>query len=101
MPTAARQTFAFRGRHNGIYNFLSAPGFAVNVKTEQAVFTIHEGALTINGTFLTEAHVVAEMSHQRLGGNTDFVPKEGIFLSFISPIFLVESGDISRNFFAH
>lgn len=55
----------FRGRHNGIYNFLSAPGFAVNVKTEQAVFTIHEGALTVNGTFLTEAHVVAEMPHQR------------------------------------
>ena len=28
-----------------LYNFLSAPGFAVNVKTEEAIFTLREGRL--------------------------------------------------------
>ena len=49
----------FRGHHNRLYNFLSAPAFAVNVKTEEAVFRLHNGLLTVNGTFLTEAHFVA------------------------------------------
>ena len=35
-----------------------------------------------------------------LGGDPCFVPKEGIFFSFISCIFLSRSGDISGNFFA-
>ena len=55
-----------RGRHNALYNFLSAPGFSVNVKTEAAVFKMHGGALTINGTFLTEAHITAQLSTQKL-----------------------------------
>ena len=50
-----------RGRHNALYNFLSAPGLSVNVKTEEALFKIHDGALTVNGSFLTEAHVVARV----------------------------------------
>ena len=50
-----------RGRHNALYNFLSAPGLSVNVKTEEAMFKIHDGALTVNGSFLTEAHVVARV----------------------------------------
>ena len=55
----------FRGRPNALYNFLSAPGLSVNVKTEEAVFKIHDGALTINGSFLTEAHVIARFAPQR------------------------------------
>lgn len=54
-----------RGRHNTLYNFLSAPGFSVNVKMEEAVFKTHNGALTVNGSFLTEAHVVARFAPQR------------------------------------
>ena len=55
----------FRGRHNVLYNFLSAPGLSVNVKIQEAVFTIRDGALTVNGSFLVEAHVVARFAHQR------------------------------------
>ena len=55
----------FRGKHNRLYNFLSAPGLSVNVKTEGAVFKMHGGALTVNGTFLTEAHVTAQLSPQK------------------------------------
>ena len=55
----------FRGRHGALYNFLSAPGLSVNVKTEGAVFKMHGGALTVNGTFLTEAHVTAQLSPQK------------------------------------
>ncbi|EOD30059.1 hypothetical protein EMIHUDRAFT_462926 [Emiliania huxleyi CCMP1516] len=55
----------FRGRHNVLYNFLSAPGLSVNVKIQEAVFTIHDGALTVNGSFLVEAHVVARFANQR------------------------------------
>ena len=54
-----------RGRHNALYNFLSAPAFSVNVKTEEAVFKIHDGALIVNGSFLTEAHIVVRMASQR------------------------------------
>ena len=54
-----------RGRHNAHYNFLSAPEFSVNVKIEDAVFRMHNGALTINGSFLTEAHVTAHFAPQR------------------------------------
>ena len=56
----------FRGRHNVLYNFLSAPGLSVNVKIQEAVFTIHNGALMVNGSFLVEAHVVARVAHQHV-----------------------------------
>ena len=56
----------FRGKHNALYNFLSAPGLSVNVKTEEAVFFAHHGVLTVNGTFLTEAHITSQLSPQRL-----------------------------------
>ena len=56
----------FRGRHNALYNFLSAPGLSVNVKMEEAVFLAHHGVLTVNGTFITEAHITAKLSPQRL-----------------------------------
>ena len=54
-------TADFRGRHGVLYNFLSAPGLSVNIKTEEAIFKIHDGALTVNGSFLTEAHVVVRV----------------------------------------
>ena len=53
----------FRGRDGGLYNFLSTRGLAFNVKTEDATFTLHGGKLTVDGSFITEAHVVA-----RVGG---------------------------------
>ena len=54
-----------RGHHNALYNFLSAPGFSVNVKSEAGRFKTHNGALTVNGSFLTEAHTVARFASQR------------------------------------
>lgn len=47
-----------------MYNFLSAPNLAVNIKTEEASFKLHGGKLTVDGSFMTEAHVVA-----RVGGS--------------------------------
>jgi len=49
----------FRGRHNTMYNFLSAPGIALNVKTEESTFMLNGGKLTVDGTWMTEAHVIA------------------------------------------
>ena len=55
-----------RGKHNALFSFLSVPDFAVNVKTEDAVFKAHEGSLTVNGTFITEAHIVARYASHRV-----------------------------------
>ena len=52
-------TADFRGRHNALYNFLSAPGLALNVKTEESTFRMNGGKLTVDGTWMTEAHVIA------------------------------------------
>ena len=49
----------FRGEHGRTYSFLSAPGLAVNIKTEDAVFRMNGGRLVVHGSFITEAHVVA------------------------------------------
>ena len=54
-------TADFRGRHNTLYNFLSTPRLSVNVRTEEALFQLHDGALMVNGTFLVEAHLVAKL----------------------------------------
>ncbi|EOD39303.1 hypothetical protein EMIHUDRAFT_122056 [Emiliania huxleyi CCMP1516] len=43
-----------------LYCFLTAPGFAVNIKTEDATFRLNKGALTVDGSFITEVHFVAE-----------------------------------------
>ena len=56
-------TADFRGRDGAYYNFFSAPGFSVNVRTEDATFRLHGGKLTVDGSFITEVHVVA-----RVGG---------------------------------
>ena len=42
------------------------PDLSVNVKTEEAIFTLHGGALKVNGSFLTEAHVTAQLSSRKL-----------------------------------
>ena len=54
----------FRGQHNALYSFLSLPNFTLNVKTEEAVFKVYEGTLTVNGSFLTEAHIVARFANR-------------------------------------
>ena len=53
-------TADFRGRSGTYYNFFSAPGLAVNVKTEDATFRLHNlhdkgGTLVVDGSFITEA----------------------------------------------
>ena len=53
----------FRGRNGVYYNFFSAPNFAVNLRTDQAIFVQHGSKTIVNGSFFTEAHVVA-----RVGG---------------------------------
>lgn len=45
----------FRGRSGAFYNFFSAPGISLNVRTEDATFTLHEGKLVVDGSFITEA----------------------------------------------
>jgi len=49
----------FRGKDGQLYSFLSAPGLAVNVKTENAEFRMNNNQLVVHGSFITEAHVVA------------------------------------------
>jgi len=57
----------FRGRNGRFYNFLSVPGLSVNVKIEEASFRLHNDKLTVNGSFITEAHLVARLGP---GGKT-------------------------------
>ncbi|EOD22068.1 hypothetical protein EMIHUDRAFT_240589 [Emiliania huxleyi CCMP1516] len=57
-----------RGRDGQYYCFLSAPRLAINIKTEDATFRLHNlydegGTLVVDGSFLTEVHFVA-----RVGG---------------------------------
>ena len=49
----------FRGRNGAYYAFLSTPGLQVNVRTEEATFKSYRDALTIDGSFITEVHVLA------------------------------------------
>ena len=54
----------FRGRGGQIYSFFSAPGVAVNLKTEDATFMLRRlggGRLTVHGSFITEMHLVARV----------------------------------------
>ena len=50
----------FRGRDGRYYCFLSAPRLAINVRTEDATFRLHNlydkgGTLVVEGSFITEA----------------------------------------------
>ena len=54
----------FRGRNGRLYNFFSAPGLSVNLKTEDATFPVRRPdgtTLTVDGSFLTEMHLVASV----------------------------------------
>ena len=56
----------FRGRHGVLYAFFSAPGLAVNLKTENATFPLHRvdgTSLIVEGTFVTEMHLVASVGN--------------------------------------
>ena len=44
----------FRGTDQGLYNYLSTPGLSVNARFEEALYTLHDGLLLVNGTFMTE-----------------------------------------------
>lgn len=33
----------FRGRHKSLYNYLSAPGLSINVRLEEALYTLRDG----------------------------------------------------------
>jgi len=46
----------FRGTNNTLYSFVSAPGVAVNVRTNDADFHYKEGKLLVHGSFLSEVH---------------------------------------------
>jgi len=49
----------FRGKGGAYYNFLSAPGVSVNVRFDEALFTLHDGRLLVNGTFITEVRTAS------------------------------------------
>ena len=53
-----------RHPRRAMYCFHSAPGYAVNIKTEDATFKLHKGALTVDGSFITEVHFVAETGRE-------------------------------------
>jgi len=57
----------FRGRHRQLYNFLSAPGLSVNLRTENCTFPLggeDPPRLIVDGSFITEVHLVV-----RVGAN--------------------------------
>ena len=56
----------FRGEDGALYNYLSTPGLGVNVRIEEALYTLHDGKLLVNGTFMTEVHVSALVAGDRL-----------------------------------
>ena len=53
----------FRGRDGAYYSVFSAPGLALNIRTEQATFRI--GSVTVDGSFITETHLVARVGPRR------------------------------------
>ena len=64
-----------RGRDGAIYSFFSAPGVALNVKTEDATFTPPWWPnTTIDGSYITEAHVIARVGGaKRKWANVSFI----------------------------
>ena len=55
----------FRGRNGAYYSFLSTPSFAINVRTEEAQFKTYRDALTVDGSFITEVHGVAQVGGEK------------------------------------
>ena len=68
----------FRGEDGALYNYLSTPGLSVNVRIEEALYTLHDGKLLVNGTFMTEVHVSALVAGDRLckWGYVSYVARE-------------------------
>ena len=67
----------FRGRNGRYYCFLSAPNLAVNVRTEESEFTLHGGKLVVNGSFISEVHLVARVGgKKRKWANVSYWAKE-------------------------
>lgn len=50
----------FRGRNGQLYNMFSAPGLAVNIKTEDSKFEVNRNHnhLVVDGSYITEVHLV-------------------------------------------
>lgn len=46
----------FRGRNDTLYNFISSPGFAMNVRVHLSDFWLHRRALLVHGSFMTQVH---------------------------------------------
>ena len=44
---------------NTTYNYLSTLGLSVNVRMEEALYSLHDGKLLVNGTYMTEVHITA------------------------------------------
>ena len=66
----------FRGQNDKCYAFFSAPGLAVNVKVEESTFTLRGGKVAVNGSYLTEAHVVASVDKGRREATASFYASE-------------------------
>jgi len=49
-------TTDFRGKNDTLYNFISAPGFSMNVRIHLSDFWLHRRALLVHGSFMTQAH---------------------------------------------
>ena len=74
-------TADFRGGNGQHYCLLSAPRLAINIKTEDATFQLKNlmsrgGVVTVNGSFITEAHLVA-----RVGGAKRKMAKASFWVS--------------------
>lgn len=63
----------FRGRHDTLYNFVSYPGVSLNVKTQNATFSLSRNV--IHGSFITEMHTVIRTAKGRWL-NLSYVPRD-------------------------
>ena len=64
----------FRGIDNGIFNFLSAKGINVNIKTQDATFMLKD--TKVHGSFITEAHIVVKDDETRRFLNVSYWASE-------------------------
>lgn len=61
-------TTDFRGRNNTFFNFISSPGFSLNMKIHDADFMLHK-KLLVHGSFMTEAHLLTRHARVSLIGS--------------------------------
>jgi len=78
----------FRGRHDGIFNFLSAHDLSVNVQISNSSFVLYSAEtsakFTVHGTFITEAHLVGRTSKHRFF-NVTFAADRGVATASCAP----------------